>query len=337
MSVKVPVFIVAVALLAVLLLLPTAALSQQATNARTYPPLGKLVDVGGHRLHITCTGKDGPTVVMEAGAGDFSFDWSLAQPKVAQFARVCSYDRAGYAWSDAGPMPRTMQQIVAELHIGLRKAGAKAPYVMVGQSLGGLLVRVYASQYPKEVAAMVLIDSSHEDNQIMLNGKLVPLRELSRGRVIPPVQLRMSIPAGSTSRDEARQPSPVASKVEAPYDKLLPDIQVIRLWAVTQPNYADARRSEFDYLPEEVALIHADRSKREYPLGDMPLIVLTRGKNASGGHQKLQADLVRLSRNSKQIIAQNSDHHIQLDDPELVTNAIRQVFDSARHHTKLVP
>src|SRR5437764_15430301 len=122
MKLKVPLSIVA---MTVMLVLPTTVSSQQFTKARTYPPLGKLVDVGGHRLHITCTGKGSPTVVMEAGAGDFSFDWSLAQPKVAQFARVCSYDRAGYAWSDVGPMPRTMQQIVAELHIGLRKAGVK--------------------------------------------------------------------------------------------------------------------------------------------------------------------------------------------------------------------
>ena len=337
MSAKVPVFIVAVASFAVLLLLPTAASSQQASNVHTYPPLGKLVDVGGHRLHINCTGKGSPTVVMEAGAGDFSFDWSLVQPEVTRFTRVCTYDRGGYAWSDPGPMPRTMQQIVSELHTGLRKAGAKAPYVLVGQSLGGLIVRVYASQYPAEVAGMVLVDSSHEDNQIMLNNKLVPLRELSRGRAIPPVQLRMSATADSKSPGEVPQPSSVASKVDAPYDKLPPNIQQIRLWAVSQPNYADARSSEFDYLAEEVGLIHLDRSKREHPLGDMPLIVLTRGKNANAGHQKLQADLVRLSRNSQQIIAKNSDHTIQLDDPELVTKAIRQVFDSARHHTKLAP
>src|SRR2546430_2450553 len=239
-------------------------------------PPGRLVDVGGHRLHINCTGRGVPTVVMEAGAGDFSFDWSLVQSKVTRFTRVCSYDRAGYAWSDPGPTPRTMQQIVAELHTGLRKVGVKAPYLFVGQSLGGLIARVYANQYPTEVAGMVLIDSSHEDNQIMLNNKLVTLRELSRGRAIPPIQLKMPTASGASSPGEVRQPSSVVPKVEAPYDKLPSEIQQIRLWAVTQPNYSDARRSEFDYLPEEVALMHLDRSKREYPLGDMPLIVLTR-------------------------------------------------------------
>src|SRR5437763_15999713 len=118
MKLKVPLSIVA---MTVMLVLPTTVSSQQFTKARTYPPLGKLVDVGGHRLHITCTGKGGPTVVMEGGAGDFYFDWSLAQQKVAQFTRVCSYDSAGYAWSHAGPMPRTIQRLVADLDVGLRK------------------------------------------------------------------------------------------------------------------------------------------------------------------------------------------------------------------------
>jgi len=316
-----------------------ASIPKKSSSLLEFPrlPPVKLVDVGGHRLHINCTGKGTPTVVMESGAGDFSFDWSLVQPRIARFTRVCTYDRAGYAWSDAGPMPRTMQQIVAELHTGLRKVGVKSPYLLVGQSLGGLIVRVYANQYPTEVDGMVLIDSSHEDNQILLNNKLVPLRELSRGRAIPPVQLKMRAPVGLSSAREVRPPSSVVPKVEAPYDKLPPEIQQVRLWAVTQPNYSDARRSEFDYLAEEVALIHIDRSKREYPLGDIPLIVLTRGKNADEGHQKLQADLVCLSRYSKQIIAQKSGHHIQLDEPELVTDAIRQVVDATRGRAKLTP
>lgn len=315
-----------------------AGFSQKSRNLAEFParPPGKLVDVGGRRLHINCTGKGTPTVVMEAGAGDFSFDWSLVQPLIARFTRVCTYDRAGYAWSDAGPMPRSMQQIVMELHTGLRKLGVKFPYLLVGHSLGGLIVRVYASQYPTEVAGMVLIDSSHEDNQILLNNKLVLLRELSRGRAIPPVQLKIPTPLGS-SPPAVGHPSSIVSKVEAPYDKLTPEIQQVRLWAVNQPNYSDARRSEFDYLAEEVARIHIDRSKREYRLGDTPLIVLTRGKNADEGHQKLQADLVRLSRDSKQIVAQKSGHHIQLDEPELVTDAIRQVVDATRHRAKLTP
>src|SRR5215467_3587743 len=135
-----------------LVLSPTGAARQtqdasKATETTPRPP-GKLVDVGDHRLHIYCTGRGGPAVVLEAGAGDFSLDWSLLQPKVARFTRVCSYDRAGSAWSDPGPTPRTMRQIATELHTGLHRAGIKGPYVLVGQSLGGLIVRVYADLFP---------------------------------------------------------------------------------------------------------------------------------------------------------------------------------------------
>jgi pimeloyl-ACP methyl ester carboxylesterase len=134
-----------------------------------------LVDIGGYRLHIHVTGKGDPTVVLIAGAGDFSFDWSLVQPGVARFTRVCSYDRAGSAWSDLGPTPRTMKQEAYELHLLLQKAGLRGPFILVGHSQGGLIARVYADQYPEEVAGMVLADSTHEDTTLMIQGKLVHL------------------------------------------------------------------------------------------------------------------------------------------------------------------
>src|SRR2546423_10379112 len=110
----------------------TPSVAQQAANKRAYPPPGRLMDVGGYRLHINTTGRGNPTVVLIAGAGDFSFDWSLVQPAVAKFTRVCSYDRAGLAWSDLGPTPRTMRQDAYELHTLLKNARLKAPYVLVG-------------------------------------------------------------------------------------------------------------------------------------------------------------------------------------------------------------
>src|SRR5262245_26805457 len=100
--------------LTALLLLSVGATPQAGDMRKPPPPPGRLVDVGGHRLHIRVMGKGSPAVVMEAGAGDFSFDWSLVQPKVAGFTCACAYDRAGYAWSDPGPLPRTMQQIAYE-------------------------------------------------------------------------------------------------------------------------------------------------------------------------------------------------------------------------------
>src|SRR5215475_394970 len=131
-----------------------------------FPPPGRLVDVGGWRLHLNCTGEaraSQPTVILEAGLGDFSVEWSLVQPGVAKFARVCSYDRAGDGWSELGPHPRTLRQIVYELHTLLDKAGVKPPLVVVGHSYGGWLVRLYASTYPADVAGMVLVEAGADN------------------------------------------------------------------------------------------------------------------------------------------------------------------------------
>jgi pimeloyl-ACP methyl ester carboxylesterase len=265
-----------------LLVLPLSIAAQHSVNEGAPAPSGKLVDIGGRRLHINCTGKGQPTVVMEAGAGDFSFDWGLVQPQVARFARVCSYDRAGYAWSDPGPTPRTMRQITFELHSGLLKAGIKEPYILVGHSLGGAIVRTYVSQYPKEVAGMVLVDSVHEEGLIGITDrttkkdKIVRWRELSRGRQIPPIQTAMPNPKSSSEPQQARASFSAQTKVEAPFDKLPERSQQMRLWAKSQPYYNPARFSElFDFFPEELDSLYSEREKSKNPLGAMPLIVLT--------------------------------------------------------------
>jgi pimeloyl-ACP methyl ester carboxylesterase len=121
-----------------------------------------MVSVSGHGMQLYCTGKasGGPTVVMDSGLGGGLLDWQTVQPKVVNFARVCSYDRSGIGWSESGPSPRTSPQIVKELHALLEKAGVGGPYVLVGHSFGGANVQLYAAEYPKEVAGMVLVDSA---------------------------------------------------------------------------------------------------------------------------------------------------------------------------------
>lgn len=128
-------------------------------NAQTDPalqpkPLGKLVDVGGWKLHLYEMGnkKNGASVILEPGIGDFSFDWTLVQRGVAKFARVYSYDRSGYAWSEMGPKPHTIHQNVYNLHALLIKATVPQPYLLVGASYGAMVVRLFAQQYPEEVA-----------------------------------------------------------------------------------------------------------------------------------------------------------------------------------------
>lgn len=333
------------------LLILQAALAQQPGNATSYPPPGKLIDVGGWRLHLNCTGNkrgNAPTVVLESGSGDFSFDWSLVQPGVARFTRVCSYDRAGNAWSDLGPRPRTMKQVAYELHTALAKAGVKGPYILVGQSIGGLLIRTFASQYKKEVAGMVLVDSTHEDTQLSMNGKIQRMRELTQGRTIPPIQTVMPPASRGLWAEEKQQTENTLKqigqpKIEPPYDRLPPEIQQLRLWALVQPSHYTADSDP--YWAEEFAEIFSSRKSGEYPLGTIPLVVLTRGKREYPDNEvgrqldeerkRMQLDLLQLSRNSKQIIAEGSGHHIQLDDPALVIEALRAVLDSILNRTEL--
>ena len=169
-------------------------------------------------------------MVLIAGAGDFSFDWSLVQPAVSSFARVCSYDRAGFAWSDIGPIPRTMKQEAYELHLLLEKAGLPTPYILVGHSVGGLISRVFKAQYPNDVAGMVLVDSTHEDTTLMIQGKMVRVRDTAKARPIPPTQtMKTSPPQPPTEQDkkEAEFNAQFSGppKIEPPFNQLPPEIQ----------------------------------------------------------------------------------------------------------------
>src|SRR5438046_8619581 len=174
------------------LMFSTASARAQDPSAPPLPAPGRLVDIGGWRLHLNCTGDArpaGPTVILEAGIGDFSVEWSLVQPMVARFARVCSYDRAGDGWSELGPHPRTLHQIVYELHTLLDKAGERPPYVLVGHSYGGWLVRLYRSTYPSEVVGMVLVEGGADNPWRMLpDGKLGRASDPRTGTPVHPVQ-----------------------------------------------------------------------------------------------------------------------------------------------------
>jgi pimeloyl-ACP methyl ester carboxylesterase len=329
-----------------------AAYADSMPGVGAYPPTGALVDIGGYKLHINATGKGSPTVVLIAGAGDFSFDWSLVQPEVSRFARVASYDRAGMAWSDLGPTPRTMAQDAYELHLLLMKAGLPAPYVLVGHSVGGLIARVYASQYPQEVAGMVLVDSTHEDTTLMYQGKLVRIRATAQARPVPPVQTMKTSPPKPPTDDDKKQAEFNAQmfgppKIESPFDKLSPDIQKTRLWMLSHPQLSAATD---DYWPEELQAIYVARAANPAPLEDKPLIVLVASGKGESAPSEISADewkrledekrsekegMVSLSRNHELIFAEQSGHHIQLDEPQLVINAIHQVVESARKHANL--
>jgi pimeloyl-ACP methyl ester carboxylesterase len=314
----------------------TTALAQ-ATDAYPFPPPGVRIDIGGWSLHLNCSGPfgSGPTVVLEAGSGDFSPTWTFVQPRVESFARVCSYDRAGSGWSDLGPSPRTIRQVAYELHTLLRAAGERPPFVVVGQSYGGLYVRAFASAYPDEVHGMVLIDSAHEDDILFINGRMIRQSELATGEPIPPVKTsnplkESDIPANVRQQIEAavRQLGPRVN--DAPYNKLPPDVQRIRTWALSQVKHFAANDNRF--VGDEIKAMSAART--EFPLGDRPLMILTRGTPVYPGDRqeerqrerdRTQKDLATLSRRSRQIVVPGSDHEIHIDAPDVVVDAIRRV------------
>jgi pimeloyl-ACP methyl ester carboxylesterase len=283
-------------------------------NQKKYPPPGRLVDVGGYRLHIHCSGPDdanGPTVVMDAGIGECSLGWDLVQPEIAKFARVCTYDRAGLGWSDPAPTPRTSQQIVSDLHALLTNAEIEPPYVLVGHSFGGLNARLYASQFPDEVAGMVLVDSAHEDYPFR-PPLLLKLGLLTAALGIPRLLGQFVVSENPIFDRHSRYPS--AYRSIASSIKYLNTVR--REWSAADESWSQALDSKT-------------------VLGDRSLVVLF----ASFTHEnflhfkKLQAELAQRSSEGKLIIVGDSGHHIQHDQPEVVVDAIHDVIEAVRRKT----
>lgn len=278
---------------------------------------GKLVDVGGREMHIKCAGEGSPVVVLDSGLGDTHLSWHKVQPEIARFTRVCSYDRAGLGYSDASPRPRTSRVIGEELHQLLQAAGVPPSYVVVGHSMGGYDVRVYTSMYPREVVGMVLVDASHPDQENRFPAELKDME-------------------GSWHREA--QFIAYATPFGVPRFMGLCEAGAIERASDCNGRTARARLDEIRAFAESAA-----QTASTGPFGDLPLAVLSHdpdkpsndlppdlARSVNGLWERMQEDLAHLSSRGKQTVAKNSGHYIQLDRPDVVIEAIRNIVDQAQ-------
>ncbi len=289
----------------------------ESRDRRAHPMPGRLVDVGGYRMHLNCTGQGRPVVVLDSGMGDTYLSWKKVQPEIATFTTVCSYDRAGSGYSDSSPHARNSRVFAEELHALLHNAGIPAPYILAGHSMAGFNVRIFTSLYRNEVAGVVLVDSSHPEQKKRLPAAINDmdatwLREQEFFLFTMPFGIPRLL--GFCGND---------AEVRA-----------------AECNFHSARESvaELKSVSESAA-----QAASAGALGDLPLAVLSHDpdkpqpdlpedlvKPTNDAWQQMQNELAQLSTRSTHVLAKNSGHYIQFDRPDLVVEAVRRVIAQAR-------
>lgn len=290
--------------------------------ASAYPPPGKLVDAGGHRLHLHIQGTGSPVIVMEAGSGETSLSWRNIPAELSKYATVVSYDRAGYAWSEPAASERTGDNVVNELRTALRAEGLKGPYLLVGHSLGGLYTRLFAEKYPNEVAGLVLIDARPEDDE----------------RLTRPILEQEGFQGNPQSGLLTLLKSSGAMRIFKDFllEGLVPEEDRERFVNVI------AKRSFFEAKEKEAALIGStEDAVRGQRLGSLPVTVIARGlpqNYAQAGlseqagrkleeiWQEGQRSMLKLSQQSRWVVAKQSGHMIIHDEPQLVVDEVLRLL-----------
>lgn len=280
---------------------------REALDARAYPPPGQLVDVGGHRLHLQCTGTGSPTVVLEPGLGATSSDMSWIAPVVAQQTRVCVYDRAGRGWSDPVNDTQDADRVATDLRTLLAEAQVEGPYVLAGHSFGGLYVRDFAAQFPDQVAGLVLLDSASLRNRPDQPATLEPPTTTDRIFAVVPAAAHLGVGRILAAFD---------------YDTLPPSIQA----------EARANASTSAYLASSLRELRAGPTSRRQAtaltdLGAKPLIVLTAGAGHNPTWRAAQEHLTTLSTNARQRTAPNTTHSSMLADETDSAAASQAILD----------
>jgi pimeloyl-ACP methyl ester carboxylesterase len=291
-----------------------------AADARAYPAPGQLIDVGGHRLHLNCTGSGNPTVVLEAGGGEMSSNLGWITPAVARNTRVCVYDRAGRGWSEPADTPQDGTQIATDLHTLLQRGGVPGPYVLAGHSFGGLYVLTYADRYPGEVAGMVLVDGTNP---------------------APAARARTASPYHAGSYDVLGRVSALLSgSARLGLGRLFAQLAVVDLPPRSQGEArasfatASSMRSTIDEYLQAKASGEEAAALRSFD--DKPLVVLTAGIGSDATHSAAQNHLATLSTNSAHRIIEGASHQALIGDEDsaaATTRAILDVVQAVRSHT----
>ena len=315
--------------------------TNQAANSKFSKP-GELYDVKGHKMHILIEGENqkGPKVIFFHGAGDIALNWNLVLPKVGQFAKAVAIDLAGEGWSEHGHGMALNQQVF-DTHELLKKANLPPPYVIVGHSLGGILANLFAAEYKEEIAGVVMVDAAHPDIVLKIYNKELKKGEWKRMRLtakksLPPViKTQLTAPKKISSFQPKKDFGDMLVKFSDKDKELFNWIYNERPWTYVKGQSSTYEAEIFQKMFQ---------NKEEYNLGSIPLVVISGGQkdlkegddNWSGeqlfNHSKsLQKDLLNLSSNSKHIIATHSGHHIHIDEPEVLSQAIKELIDSLEY------
>jgi pimeloyl-ACP methyl ester carboxylesterase len=279
---------------------------------------GQLIDVGGHRLYLHCTGSGSPTVVLESGASESSAYWGWIAPAVARDTRVCVYDRAGRGFSDPAPSPQDGIGVATDLHTLLDRAHIAAPYVLVGHSSGGPYVRIFASRYPDQVAGMVQLDGQPPDVMTKLPGFAAFLKTYRTLSALLPSLARLGVFRLADLSSSGGLPAQARDDERA-----------------TQSSAELARSTRDEFSQLQTALTQSQALKS---LGDKPLIVVTAAKEAQDGWLPLQDAMAGLSTNSIHRVLPNTTHASLIEDQgdaAMASQAIHDVVASIRAGTPL--
>ena len=281
---------------------------RETLDQSAYAMPGQLIDVGGHKLHISCTGSGTPTVILEAGLGQPAAMMSgWIQPGVATETQVCVYDRAGMGWSELAETPRDGVAIATDLHTLLDRAEIDGPYVLAGHSSGGVYVQVFAAQYPDEVAGLVLLDSQPPDAIANLPGYAGEYEGIRRSTALFPSAARLGV---------GRLAYPSASAGLPP-----------EAWAEARALLSTGRHNR-GYRDDAVGLKAAlSQAQALTSLGDKPLIVVTAAEDAHDGWLPLQEKMAGFSTNSVQRVIQDASHASLIEDESDSANAIDAILD----------